>query len=156
MKNNEKYFNINSDKLKPSQTICRFVVRDFCGKNCWDGCLLRSPDENQSNKCYLDISSFASSNESRNSEERELKSSDSAKSLGSLTNKDILDEILELISNTSPECRMDAQKPLNSVWDLNSNLKSILNLEDINQKMINQISSEQKYSKIKYVKSLTY
>ena len=59
MKNNEKFFNINP-KLKTSTSICRFVIRDFCGKNCWDCCMLHSPDENLPNSYVLDIPSLNS------------------------------------------------------------------------------------------------
>lgn len=54
MKGNEQFFNINPE-LKTSATICRFIVRDFCGKNCWDCCLLQSPDESLPHGYMLEI-----------------------------------------------------------------------------------------------------
>ncbi len=48
------FFSI-SPELKTSATICRFIVRDFCGKNCWDCCLLQSPDESLPDGYLLEI-----------------------------------------------------------------------------------------------------
>lgn len=44
-----------NQNLKFSSTICRFIVRDFCGKNCWDCCVLQSPDESLPKTYFLDI-----------------------------------------------------------------------------------------------------
>ena len=54
MKGNEQFFNI-SNSLKTSASICRFIVRDFCGKNCWDCCILQSPDQCLPINYILDI-----------------------------------------------------------------------------------------------------
>ena len=54
MKGNEQFFNI-SPNLKTSASICRFIVRDFCGKNCWDCCILQSPDQCLPVNYLLDI-----------------------------------------------------------------------------------------------------
>lgn len=48
------FFNLNSS-YKTSATICRFIVRDFCGKNCWDCCLLHPPDENRPPSYFIDL-----------------------------------------------------------------------------------------------------
>ncbi len=56
MKGNEAFFNINP-KLRTSPTICRFIVRDFCGKNCWDCCILQSPSQSLPDSYMLDVPS---------------------------------------------------------------------------------------------------
>lgn len=32
-------FHVN-DEFRLENTICRFIIRDFCGKYCWDCCAL--------------------------------------------------------------------------------------------------------------------
>jgi hypothetical protein len=49
----ERLFNVSTERLKKSSSICRFVVRDFCGKVCWDCCLLNSPDHTLPNVYFL-------------------------------------------------------------------------------------------------------
>ncbi len=69
MKGNEAFFNVNP-MLKTSSTICRFIVRDFCGKNCWDCCTLQSPNQSLPNSYMLDMS-FESEDEDVSDEEEE-------------------------------------------------------------------------------------
>ena len=152
MKNNEKFFNINP-KLKTSNTICRFIVRDFCGKNCWDCCLMHSPDENLPNSYFLDIPSFKT--ESTIIQETELTNQDLNFEFARLPylkkeeipkDIDILDNILKYINVSSPECRTDSKKPLNIIWDLPPSLNSLLNADDMKLKISNQLTQETKYS----------
>ncbi len=153
MKNNEKFFNINP-KLKTSNTICRFIVRDFCGKNCWDCCLMNSPDENLPSSYFLDIPSFKTDS-TTTSAETETHSQDSNLDFTRLPylkkdeiprDIDILDNILKYINVSSPECRMDSKKPLNIIWDLNANFNNLLNADDMKTKINNQLIQEGKYS----------
>ena len=152
MKNNEKFFNINP-KLKTSSTICRFIVRDFCGKNCWDCCLMHSPDENLPNNYFLDIPSFKT--DSTTSTETEKISTETNFDFSRLPflkkdeiprEIDILDNILKYINISSPECRTDSKKPINIIWDMHPNLNNLLNPDDIKLKISTQLMQETKYS----------
>lgn len=185
MQENEMFFNLNSS-YKTSSTICRFIVRDFCGKNCWDCCLLHPPDENRPPSYFIDLptkklpsdkslssssspSPLKSGGESRSrtmSDAAEMDSSPAEAEAAAVDQSstttfdfaklpfvefneipkdiDILDNILQYISHSSPECRLDPNRPLNILWDLNSQVANLLNVDDIKQRLSNQDALEQK------------
>ena len=43
--NHYKQFDIDG-AFKSGDTLCRFIIRDFCGKYCWDCCALNSSYKN--------------------------------------------------------------------------------------------------------------
>ena len=165
MKANEKFFNINP-KLKTSTTVCRFIVRDFCGKNCWDCCMLHAPDENLPLNYLLDMPP-----QNPPPAKLDLDSSNGSDSSPGLVKEaefdftklthmgkdeipkdiDILDNILKYISHSSPECRLDGgKKALNIVWDLQANLNVVLNAEDMRQKIVSQSTQENKFAQAQH------
>lgn len=174
MSGNEKFFNISPD-LKTSTTICRFVVRDFCGKNCWDCCILQSPDESLADSYILDIpfknikiatpdSDDDSGHGNLNGENEKIHSDNEHSSLADSNNNfdytklpflsfedipkeiDILDNILKFVSFSSPECRLEPSRPLNIVWDVNTHLNKLLNVDEVKQKLLNQSQLEKQHT----------
>ena len=179
------FFNLNSN-FKASQTVCRFIVRDFCGKNCWDCCLLHPPDENRPPSYFIDLpvkklgeSPLKDANKSSTTSDTEMEQDESSgttfefaklpfvefndipKDIDILDNVRALNsfelflfrpdcltssplfQILQYISYSSPECKLDPNRPLNILWDLNSQVVNALNVDDIKQRLTNQESNEQ-------------
>lgn len=58
---------------------------------------------------------------------------------------DLLDNVLMYINFSSPECRFEPNRPLNIVWDLNSNMNGQLNVDELKQKITQQTLIEQKH-----------
>jgi hypothetical protein len=155
-KNYEHLFNIGTDKLKKASSICRFVVRDFCGKICWDCCLLNSPDHTLPSVYFLDI---PDQDASKTKLEAKLNFGEETPNvtlneidftqLPRLSSEqmprgvELLESILQYVNFSSPECRLVPARPLNIVWDVNSNVNTALSIEDLKQKMSVQAEREQ-------------
>jgi hypothetical protein len=161
MKNNEKYFNLN-DNLKKSPTICRFIIRDFCGKNCWDCCLLNSPDINLPTTYLLDIPFLRDNNSEIDESQLFYQHEDGNQfdyyklpflNLSEIPKDvDILDSILKYVNYSSPECRLGANRSLNTVWELSAQLSNLLKVEEIKQQITNQSTHEHQHNQQKQQK----
>jgi hypothetical protein len=63
---------------------------------------------------------------------------------------DILDNILKFVSFSSPECRLEPSRPLNIVWDVNTHLNSLLNVDEVKQKLLSQASLECHHTSVQH------
>lgn len=157
--------NQNTIQTEASSTICRFLIRDYCGKYCWDSTLL-SPnnhaDINNQSKLTVDVSVLSN----KNIDELEFNSAETSfniitsenngfdsKQLPFITNIpsdiDILDNILQYLCHSSPECRLKIDKPLNLISDTNIPVK-VLAEEDFRDKLTQQVINETGHYKINY------
>lgn len=156
MRDNEKYFSPGVN-LKCSTTLCRLVVRDFCGKTCWDSCLLHSPDQLLPRVNFLDIPVSESdldnvvsmpttttatqiNNEIDFTRLPYLNANEMPK------DADLLEKTLDYINYSSPECRLVANKSLNLVSDLHPTLSQYLGIDELKQKLVAQSKIEQEHA----------
>ncbi|CAF0829024.1 unnamed protein product [Brachionus calyciflorus] len=137
LKNSDLYLNETvKQNLKLSATVSRFIIRDFSGKYCWECCLLNSPNHllpkiNQLEIPIVDL-------DENQTEPDQPKEIFDFKNLTNFTheeipkNIDLLENILEYVNYSSPECRLDT---LISNPSTNS-ATNFSNLDEIKQKII--------------------
>lgn len=138
-------------KFKLSSTVCRFIVRDFSGKYCWDCCLLNSPQNLFPKIINLEKPLKSITNEAKTDLQENENTSFDFKNMTNLTNDqihkniDLLENFLEYVNYSSPECRLDtlisnqSTASLTSSTNTNSQTKEqsiFSNLDEIKQKIL--------------------
>ena len=175
---NHSTINNSSSKVNTSPTICRIIVRDFCGKNCWDACMLHSPAHSLPATYSLDLSNEAAAAASAANENADTAESNAPPppppplfdftQLAHVTceqiprHVDILDALLAYVSHSSPECRVEEiARPLNGIWAMSSPLAAVLGVEALKHRMSVQealerahLEQQQYHSKHKHTPSI--
>jgi hypothetical protein len=160
-----QYLNSSNKKIQTeaSPTICRFLIRDFCGKYCWDNTIL-NPINYDNSKPHLTLDFYSLL--TKTSDELEFNSAETSFSVSTSENNgydykklpllsnissdiDILDHILQYLSHSSPECRTKIDKPLNILSETNIPVK-LLAEEDFRNKLNQQVLNENGHYKIDY------